>query len=73
MQNVHFNPPTLTKLEYYSLQLLPFYLKLATTKKLADKGEPITAVEAAIKTAKDLIIKLNTKQNETSNTFDKQP
>ena len=56
--------PGLSKLEYFSLQLLPFYLELATTKKLADKGVPVTPIEAAIKTAKDLIEKLNVKENE---------
>jgi len=64
--------PGMSKLEYFTGQLLPFYLQLATTKKLADQGEPITALDAAIKTAKDLIIKLNTKQNETNNTFDEK-
>ena len=52
--------PGMSKLEYFTAQLLPFYLQLATTKKLADKGDPITPIEAAIKTAKDLITKLNT-------------
>jgi hypothetical protein len=56
--------PGLSKLEYFSLQLLPFYLQLATTKKLADKGEPITPIQAAIKTAKELLDKLNTNENE---------
>jgi hypothetical protein len=56
--------PGMSKLEYFSLQLLPFYLELASTKKLSDKGEPVTPVEAAIKTAKDLIEKLNTNENE---------
>jgi hypothetical protein len=56
--------PGMSKLEYFTIQLLPFYLELSTTKKLSDKGEPVTPVEAAIKTAKDLIIKLNTNENE---------
>jgi hypothetical protein len=56
--------PGLSKLEYFSLQLLPFYLQLATTKKLADKGEPITPIQAAITTAKELLDKLNTNENE---------
>lgn len=57
--------PGLSKLEYCSLQLLPFYLELATTKKLADKGQPITPVQAAIATAKELLDKLNETKNET--------
>ena len=57
--------PGLSKLEYCSLQLLPFYLELATTKKLADKGQPITPVQAAIATAKELLDKLNEIKNET--------
>jgi hypothetical protein len=56
--------PGMSKLEYFAIQLLPFYLELATTKKLSDKGEPVTAVQAAINTAKDLIEKLNTNENE---------
>lgn len=56
--------PGISKLEYFSLQLLPFYLQLATTKKLADKGEPITPIQAAITTAKELLDKLNTNENE---------
>jgi hypothetical protein len=56
--------PGMSKLEYFTIQLLPFYLELATTKKLSDKGEPVTAVQAAINTAKDLIQKLNTNENE---------
>ena len=58
--------PGLSKLEYFSLQLLPFYLDLATKKRLADKGEPITPIEAAISTAKELLNKLNDKQDETT-------
>ena len=54
----------MSKLEYFTIQLLPFYLELATTKKLSDKGQPVTAVQAAINTAKDLIEKLNTNENE---------
>ena len=56
--------PGMSKLEYFSLQLLPFYLELASTKKLADKGQPITPIEAAITAAKQLIEKLNTNENE---------
>jgi len=66
--------PGMSKLEYFTGQLLPFYLQLATTKKLSDKGEPITAVDAAIKTAKELLTKLNTNDNESNTTHDiKQP
>jgi hypothetical protein len=56
--------PGMSKLEYFSLQLLPFYLELATTKKLSDKGEPVTPIEAAITAAKQLIEKLNINENE---------
>jgi hypothetical protein len=56
--------PGMSKLEYFTIQLLPFYLELSTTKKLSDKGEPVTAVQAAINTAKDLIEKLNNNENE---------
>lgn len=58
--------PGVSKLEYFSLHLLPFYLDLATKKRLADKGEPITPIEAAISTAKELLDKLNEKQDETT-------
>lgn len=57
--------PGLSKLEYCSLQLLPFYLELARTKKLADKGQPITPIQAAITTAKELLDKLKETNNET--------
>lgn len=57
--------PGLSKLEYCSLQLLPFYLEIATKMKLSDKGQPITPVQAAIATAKELLDKLNETKNET--------
>lgn len=59
--------PGVSKLEYFSLHLLPFYLDLATKNhRLTDKGEPITPIEAAIRKAKELLDKLNEKQDETT-------
>ena len=59
--------PGLTKLEYFAIQLLPTYLELGKKHPLADKGEPITPVQAAIITAKTLLDQLNQKQNEADN------
>jgi len=56
--------PGLSKLEYFSIMLLPTYLELGKKHPLADKGEPITPVQAAIRTAKTLLDQLNEKQNE---------
>ena len=56
--------PGMTKLEYFAIQLLPVYLELGKKHPLADKGEPITPVQAAIRTAKTLLDQLNEKQNE---------
>jgi hypothetical protein len=56
--------PGMSKLEYFAIQLLPTYLELGKKHPLADKGEPITPVQAAITTAKKLIDQLNEKQNE---------
>lgn len=57
--------PGLSKLEYFSLQLLPHYLELASTKKLSKNGDPITPVQAAILSALDLLDELQkTKPNE---------
>ena len=57
--------PGVSKLEYFSLQLLPHYLQLATTKKLSDKGAMITPVQAAILMAQELIDELQkTNDNE---------
>lgn len=59
--------PGLSKLEYFAIQLLPTYLELGKKHPLADKGEPITPVQAAIITAKTLLDQLNQKQNEADN------
>lgn len=56
--------PGMTKLEYFAIQLLPIYLELGKKHRLADKGEPITPIQAAIITAKTLLDQLNEKQNE---------
>ena len=54
------------KLEYFSLQLLPTFLDIARSTKLADKGTPVTPVQAAISAAKQLLDELSkTKENET--------
>lgn len=57
--------PGLSKLEYFAIMLLPTYLDLGKKHPLADKGEPITPVQAAIRTAKTLLDQLNEKQNDT--------
>ena len=57
--------PGMSKLEYFSIMLLPTYLELGKKHPLADKGEPITPVQAAIRTAKTLLDQLNEKQNES--------
>ena len=56
--------PGLTKLEYFALQLLPSYLELRKNHPLSDKGQPVTPIQAAIITAKELLNQLNTQQNE---------
>jgi len=56
--------PGLTKLEYFALQLLPSYLELGKKHPLSDKGQPVTPIQAAIITAKELLNQLNTQQNE---------
>jgi len=58
--------PGMTKLEYFAIQLLPVYLELGRKHPLADKGEPITPVQAAIITAKTLLEQLNEKPNENT-------
>jgi len=58
--------PGMSKLEYFSLQLLPTFLEIGRTTKLADKGTPLTPVQAAIAAAKQLLDELSkTKENET--------
>lgn len=57
--------PGLSKLEYFSLQLLPHYLDLASTKKLGRNGQMLTPVQAAIVMAQELIDELQkTNDNE---------
>ena len=58
--------PGMSKLEYFSLQLLPTFLEIGRNTKLADKGTPVTPVQAAIAAAKQLLDELSkTKENET--------
>jgi hypothetical protein len=60
--------PGLSKLEYFSLQLLPHYLQLASQKKLSIIGKEVTPCEAAIFMAKELLDELeNDKDNEKDN------
>jgi hypothetical protein len=57
--------PGLSKLEYFSLQLLPHYLDLASTKKLGKDGIMLTPVQAAIVMAQELLDELKkTNKNE---------
>jgi len=58
--------PGMSKLEYFAITLLPTYLELGKKHALADKGEPITPVQAAIITAKTLLDHLNQKPNENT-------
>jgi len=60
--------PGLSKLEYFSLQLLPHYLELASTKKLAKNGDMLTPAQAAIVMAQELLDelkKLNENEKDT--------
>jgi hypothetical protein len=60
--------PGLSKLEYFSLQLLPHYLELASTKKLSKNGDMLTPAQAAIIMAQELLDelkKLNTNEKDT--------
>ena len=50
--------PGMTKLEYFSLQLLPHYLQLASTKKLSKNGDMLTPAHAAIVMAQELLDEL---------------
>ena len=50
--------PGMTKLEYFSLQLLPHYLQLASTKKLSRNGDMLTPAQAAIVMAQELLDEL---------------
>ena len=57
--------PGMSKLEYFAIKLLPTYLELAKKHLLADKGTPVTPVQAAISLAKQLLNELSkTKENE---------
>ena len=50
--------PGLSRLEYFSLQLLPHYLQLASTKKLSKNGDMLTPAQAAIVMAQELLDEL---------------
>lgn len=56
--------PGMTKLEYFSIQLLPSFIALAKMHPLMDNGKAVTPVEAAINTAKTLLDKLNDKNDD---------
>lgn len=58
--------PGMSKLEYFAIQLLPTYLELGKKHPLADKGQPVTPIQAAIITAKNLLEQLNEKPNENT-------
>jgi hypothetical protein len=51
--------PGMTKLEYFSLHLLPYYLELASTKKLGKNGLMLNPPQAAILMASELIKELD--------------
>lgn len=59
--------PGMSKLEYFAIQLLPVYLQLREKHPLADKGEPITPIQAAVRSAKTLLDELKNQQNEKDN------
>ena len=61
--------PGLSKLEYFSLQLLPHYLQLATTKKLGKDGQMLTPIQAAIVMAQELIDELHKINNNEKDTL----
>jgi hypothetical protein len=51
--------PGLTKLEFAAIMLLPHYLNLGKTRALTANGNKVTATEAAIIKAKELLDKIN--------------
>ncbi len=60
--------PGMTKLEYFALQLFPYYLELASKKPLTHSGKVITTSQAAIIKAKELLDelkKLNENEKDT--------
>ena len=61
--------PGLSKLEYFSLQLLPHYLELASTKKLSKNGDMLTPAQAAIIMAQELLDELKKLNNNEKDTF----
>ena len=61
--------PGLSKLEYFSLQLLPHYLELASTKKLAKNGDMLTPAQAAIIMAQELLDELKNLNNNEKDTL----
>ena len=61
--------PGLSKLEYFSLQLLPHYLQLASTKKLSRNGDMLTPAQAAIVMAQELLDELTKINNNEKDTL----
>ena len=61
--------PGLSKLEYFSLQLLPHYLQLASTKKLSRNGDMLTPAQAAIVMAQELLDELTKINNDEKDTL----
>jgi hypothetical protein len=60
--------PELTKLEYFSIQILPAMLQIAAKMgKLSNRGTPITPQQAAIEAAQDLIKELQKISNHEKN------
>lgn len=57
--------PAMTKLEFAAIILLPHYLNLGKTRALTSNGNKVTAVEAAIIKATELLNKLNDNENES--------
>lgn len=63
--------PGMSKLEYFSIQILPAMLQIAASKgKLSNKGVPVTPQQAAIEAATDLINELS-KINENEKEYTK--
>ena len=58
--------PGMSKLEYFSIQLLPSFIALAKMHPLMDNGKSITPVQAAIITAKTLLDEINKKDDDTT-------
>ena len=52
--------PGMTKIEFASALILPFYLQRASRTKLMHNGKEVTPVQAAIITATDLFNEIDT-------------